>query len=316
MESNLAKVRNYYIDDFINYLSVERNLSPRTLEEYHHDLLIFFDFFKPFLEQELTLETIDERTIREFLTYLKVKRKYSSKALNRKLATLKSYFRFLKKEKFIEASPVADIKCAKLEKHLPRVLNVQEVSTLLDSESRLTAARQITPDKLSEPEKFIYYRDLAILELFYASGMRISELSGLNFEDLDFENHVIRVTGKGNKQRHVLINNTSVAALKDYLQHRPNVRSNAVFVSRKNVRITPRAIQHMFSKQLTGSGIRKVASPHTLRHSFATHLLEGGSDLMTIKELLGHENLSTTQIYTNISMRRIREVYEDCHPRK
>ncbi|MDQ7823254.1 MAG: tyrosine recombinase XerC [Candidatus Eremiobacteraeota bacterium] len=311
----IEALRYYYRDDFINYLSVERNLSPRTLKEYQHDLSIFFKFFAPHFEQELTLATIDERTIREFLTYLKVKLRYSSKALNRKLATLKSYFRFLKKEGYIETSPVAEIKCAKLEKHLPRVLNEKEVEILLDAtEDEPLQEKASTPQ--TPEDKFIFFRNHAIMELFYATGMRISELTGLNLEDIDFDNMMIRVTGKGNKQRLVLMNQSAIAALKAYLLIRPKIRSNAVMVSRKNVRLTVRAVQYMFSKHLRKSGINKVASPHTLRHSFATHLLEGGSDLMTIKELLGHENLSTTQIYTNISMKRMREVYKECHPRK
>jgi len=311
--SNLAKARDYYKDDFINYLSVERNLSPRTMKEYQADLQIFFDYFKPYFEQELTLESMDERTIREFLTFLKIKKKYTARAINRKLATLKAYFRFLKKENYIPQSPVADVKCAKLEKHLPKVLNETEVGKLLEApdENMLTGK----PDH-SGTDQVALYRDRAILELFYATGMRISELVGLNLEDIDFENKMIKVTGKGNKQRIVIMNNSALTALRLYLSSRENIRSNAVFVSRKKVRMTQRAVQYLFAKYLNQSDIKKSASPHTLRHSFATHLLEGGSDLMTIKELLGHENLSTTQIYTNISMKRMREVYEECHPRK
>jgi integrase/recombinase XerC len=313
--ADLAKMRNYYRGDFINYLSVERNLSPRTLKEYGFDLDIFFEYFAPYLEQELTLDGIDERTIREFLTYLKMKRNYTARAINRKLATIKSYFKFLKKEGYLKNSPVAEMKCAKLEKHLPRVLNEQDVEKLLDAPQSAFSS-QASSESLSDHQLLAYYRDRAILELFYATGMRISELVGMNLEDVDFQNNMIRVTGKGDKQRLVLMNNSAKSALESYLTLRPNIRSSAIFVSRKNVRLTPRAVQYLFSKYLTRAGVNKVASPHTLRHSFATHLLEGGSDLMTIKELLGHENLSTTQIYTNISMKRIKEVYEECHPRK
>jgi site-specific recombinase XerD len=320
--TDLARMRNYYRADFINYLSVERNLSSRTLREYQFDLDIFFEFFQPYLEEELTLETMDERTIREFLTFLKMKRNYTSRAINRKLATLKAYFKFLKKEGYLKNSPVAEIKCAKLEKHLPRVLNEQDVVKLLDAPQSAfsSTASSTSSPSLSDHQLLAFYRDRAILELFYATGMRISELVGIDLEDIDFQSHMIRVTGKGNKQRLVLMNNSAISALESYLALRPNVRSkasaNALFLSRKNVRLTQRAVQYLFSKYLQRAGVNKVASPHTLRHSFATHLLEGGSDLMTIKELLGHENLSTTQIYTNISMKRIKEVYEECHPRK
>jgi tyrosine recombinase XerC len=319
VDPSLARARDYFRKDFINFLAVERNLSNRTVDEYESDLRIFFDYFKPFLEAELTLDTIDERTIREFLTYLKKDKKYTARAVNRKLSTLKSYFRFLKKEGYITESPVAEIKSLKMEKQLPKVLNESEVTQLLEAPDEATPSKK--SDKETKLDLLAQYRDTAILELFYASGMRISELVGLSYEDIDFENRIIRVTGKGNKQRNVLVNNTAMNALKAYLSMKSKIHSNkadnrAIFVSRKNVRLSARAVQYLFSKYLTQAGINKAASPHTLRHSFATHLLEGGSDLMTIKELLGHESLSTTQIYTNISMKRIKEVYEECHPRK
>ncbi|MGV8119322.1 MAG: site-specific tyrosine recombinase/integron integrase [Candidatus Xenobiia bacterium LiM19] len=321
VDPTLAKARDYFRKDFINFLSVERNLSNRTVDEYESDLRIFFDYFKPFLDAELTLDTIDERTIREFLTYLKKDKKYTARAVNRKLSTLKSYFRFLKKEGYLSESPVAEIKSLKMEKHLPKVLNENEVTKLLEAPDEPAAGKTGKSAKETQLDLLAQYRDRAILELFYASGMRISELVGLSYEDIDFENRVIRVTGKGNKQRNVLVNNTAMTALKAYLSMKTNIHSKsagnkAIFVSRKNVRLSARAVQYLFSKYLMQAGINKSASPHTLRHSFATHLLEGGSDLMTIKELLGHESLSTTQIYTNISMKRIREVYEECHPRK
>ena len=159
-------------------------------------------------------------------------------------------------------------------------------------------------------------RDKAILELFYATGMRIAELSGLNMADPDFDKKMIKVTGKGNKQRMVLMNDASVDALYDYLAIRPRTSSPALFLNRNLKRLSIRGIQILFKKYLTKSGVSKQGSPHTMRHSFATHLLEGGADLVSIKELLGHENLSTTQIYVNIAMQRIKKVYEESHPRK
>ncbi len=312
--SGTEKARNYYRDDFINYLYVERNLSDRTLKEYSHDLNIFFDFFKPHFQGELTLSSIDERTLREFLTHLKLKLKYSAKAINRKIATIKSYFQFLKKEGYIEKSPAADIRCAKLEKHLPKVLEEEEVLKLIEATEKVS-------DLKSEPEleegykKFVYFRDYTIMELFYASGMRISELTGLNIEDIDFKNKMIKVTGKGNKQRIVLINDAACNAITAYLEIRPDVKTRALFLNRNNERLGVRAVQIMFRKNMLRSGLAKDASPHTMRHSFATHLLKGGSDLVTIKELLGHENLSTTQIYTNITMQHIKESYNQAHPR-
>lgn len=313
----IARARNYYLDDFINFLAIERNLSPRTIKEYSHDLKIFFEFFKPMLEQELTLETIDERTIREFLTYLKMERDYSPKSLNRKISTLKAYFRFLENEGYIDKSPMERVKTVKMGKHFPRVFSRSEVKQILDGKPTVgpqakTKKRKKRTYKMPfDPE----IRDKAILELFYATGMRISELSSLNLEDIDFEKKMIKVCGKGNKQRMVIMNDSASQALQDWLKVRPG-RGKAVFLNRNKKRISPRAIQIMFKKKLAKSGVSREGSPHTLRHSFATHLLESGADLVSIKELLGHESLSTTQIYTNIAMNRIKKVYEENFPRK
>ena len=315
-KNSLAKLRNYYRDDFINYLFVERNLSSRTLKEYGHDLKIFFDYFEPHLNEELTLDTIDERTIREFLTYLRIKLKYSAKGVNRKLASLKSYFHFLKKEGYILKSPVEEVKGAKLEKHLPKVLDEDDVAHLIEvAESVSDLKSELEYDGDDNYKKFVYVRDYAIMELFYASGMRISELTGLDIGDIDFKSNMIKVTGKGNKQRVVLINEACASAIYMYLSVRPEVKTNALFLNRNKTRLSVRAVQIMFRKTMLRAGIAKNASPHTMRHSFATHLLKGGSDLVTIKELLGHENLATTQIYTNITMQHIQETYNKSHPR-
>ena len=159
-------------------------------------------------------------------------------------------------------------------------------------------------------------RDRAIIELFYATGMRIAELSGLNMEDLDFDTLTVKVTGKGNKQRMVIMNSSAANALINWLKARPSSPEKSVFLNRNRKRLSIRGIQLMFKKRLSASGVKSDGSPHTLRHSFATHLLEGGADLVSIKELLGHENLSTTQIYTNIAMSHIKKVYRESHPRK
>ncbi|MBI2252211.1 MAG: tyrosine-type recombinase/integrase [Armatimonadetes bacterium] len=159
-------------------------------------------------------------------------------------------------------------------------------------------------------------RDIAIFELFYAAGMRISELVNLNINQIDFKNLTIRLRGKGDKDRLVLINQSAKESLENYLNNRLNKNSNILFLSRNNKRLSSRMVEYIFAKYLKKTGINKEATPHTLRHSFATHLLEKGADLMTIKELLGHENLSTTQIYTNISLSHIKEIYKRAHPRE
>jgi len=299
---DLVRKRGYYKADFLSYIAVERNLSPRTIKEYEADLNIFFEFFKPYFEQELTLENLEERSIRDFLAYLKMEHHYTAKSLNRKIAALRSYFKYLEDEKIIPRSPMGGIKSAKLEKHLPKVLSESEVRDLLEAPVVLNNDKGI--------------RDKAVLELLYATGIRISELVGLNLESIDMENFTMRVRGKGSKDRLVLFNESAAKAIEAYLAVRANTSTNALFLSRAQKRMSRRTVEHIFEEYMERAGIHKSASPHTLRHSFATHMLEGGSDLMTIKELLGHENLSTTQIYTNISLQHIRETYRKSHPRK
>jgi integrase/recombinase XerC len=161
----------------------------------------------------------------------------------------------------------------------------------------------------------LFSREHAMFELLYASGMRVAELVGLDISDMDRERRTVRVTGKGNKQRLVLVNKTTVRALNRWLAVRPAVGNDALFVNKRGDRISTRAVQRAFAAFKRAAGIERSASPHTLRHSFATHLLEHGADLMVIKELLGHKNLSTTQIYTNVSLEHIRQSYDDAHPR-
>jgi site-specific recombinase XerD len=310
--NSLEKTRGFYVDDFINYLIVERNLSRRTVKEYDRDLTIFFNYFRPHFERDLTLNDIDERTVREFLTHLKLERDYSSKALNRKISTLKAYFLFIEQEKYIEKSPMHRVKSVKMEKHFPKVFSQDDVNKIIEAASETPESKNSKNYKMSFD---VNIRDQAILELFYATGMRIAELSGLNIEDINFDNKLIKVTGKGNKQRMVIMNQSASDALQDWLKIRPK-KGRAVFLNRSGERISTRGVQKMFRKRLVQSGISNPGSPHTMRHSFATHLLEGGADLVSIKELLGHENLSTTQIYTNIALNRIIKVYEESHPRK
>ena len=393
--SSLDRARGYYQKDFITYLAVERNLAPRTLQEYASDLRHFFAFFEPHFNDGLTLQTLDERSVREFLTWLRIDRNFTAPALNRKIACLKNYFRFLEHEGVVERSPVVDLKSLKLPHHLPKVLTQEETARLLDgpparaglATEAETGARSgagavpgasspgadpsaasspgADPSAASSPGAdpsaasssgadasaasssgadasaasdeadgpmaatrgrrrgvnpqaltVAGARDRAILELFYATGMRISELVGLNLMDINFNEKTLKVTGKGNKQRIVIMNESAAEALREWLVHRPHTVDRAVFLNLRGRRISARAIEYMFAKRMIAAGINREATPHTLRHSFATHLLEGGADLMTIKELLGHESLATTQIYTNISLTHMKSVYRDAHPRE
>jgi integrase/recombinase XerC len=199
------------------------------------------------------------------------------------------------------------VRSAKERKTLPKVLSPDEITLLLDTvEERIGETRN--PD--------LALRDRAIFELFYATGIRLSELVGLSVDDIDFDRQALRVLGKGNKERVVFFNDTAAVALEEYLYATPRqTPGGPVFLNRYGARISQRGVEKMFKQVLQQSGLEKHASPHTLRHSFATHMLEGGSDLVTIKELLGHESLQTTQVYTNISRKRMRTVYERAHPR-
>jgi tyrosine recombinase XerC len=304
MANATEKARDYFLPDYLTYLAVERTLARRTLHEYERDLRHFLDYLAPFLDEELTLETIDTRTVREFLAHLRQKRNYSASALNRKIAALKGYFKFLEAEGYISASPMNRISSAKEGRLLPKVMSEPEVVQLLDQRGK----EKIAP--------WMAARDQAILELFYSSGLRLSELVGLELQDIDWERLTLRVTGKGNKQRFVFLSPPAAQSIRDYLKLRPNDAQASLFVNRFGARLSQRAVQILFRQRLQGVGLQRKASPHTLRHSFATHLLEGGSDLVTIKELLGHESLQTTQIYTNISRAKMRDTYTQAHPRQ
>lgn len=311
----LERARDFYQKDFTTYLSVERNLSPRTVEEYTQDLKHFFHSSTINIEknQDFTLENVDERTIREYLAELKQKLKYTPRAVNRKMACLKSYFAFLEKDGLIKRSPAEKLKSVKDHRPLPKVLSVNEMSELIGGIPEIDVPKEKSPEWLKN--NLAYLRDRAILELLYASGIRVSELVGLNLGDLTLQEKTAKVLGKGQKERLVLMNDAAVTALEHYLQARPEVADDALFLNRHKKRISVRMVQLTLKKHLKRAGIHKPASPHTLRHSFATHLLEGGADLVTIKELLGHANLSTTQIYTNISVAHMKKTYQESHPR-
>ena len=305
-QASLEKARNWYIDDFVRYITVERNLAKRTVIEYHDDLAIFLKYFQPLFEDGLTLEAIDINTISDFLADLKLNHNYEASSLNRKIACLKSYFSFLELYGYIPDSPMDKFKSVKEGRVLPKVLSQDDVSKIL-----AYAHSQSDPGG-----DWKAYRNTAILELFYATGMRLAELTSLNLSDLNFDDYSIRITGKGNKQRIVFMNQSSIDAIKAYLEARPNTKDSAIFLNRFYSRLSRRAVEILFDKLKEEAGVFKNASPHTMRHSFATHLLEGGADLITIKELLGHASLSTTQVYTNLSRVTMRGVYDKSHPRQ
>jgi len=281
------------IERFVRYLEIEKNYSPHTILNYRLDL----DDFLKFLG-ESPIESVEYLLLRKYLAILKEK-KLGSRSMARHLSTLRSFFKFLTREGFLKSNPILSVASPKLDKHLPQFLTEEEVFRLIES---------------SVPKDEMGLRDRAILETFYSTGMRISELVSLSQDDLDFIGGVVKLKGKGKKERIAPIGDKAISSLRDYLEKRKR-QASAVFLNKRGTRITDRGVRNIVGKYLKASGMKKGVSPHTLRHSFATHLLNRGADLRTVQELLGHANLSTTQIYTHLTTEKLKNVYDKAHPR-
>jgi len=288
---------------YINYLEAERNVSHYTVRNYTTDLLDFFGFLRG--KEISSLNEVDRHVVRDYLAYL-LGQGFVKASIARKLSAIRSFYRYLLREKMVLTSPVEATSSPKLDKRLPSFLSIEEVNRLLEA-----------PD-LSTPQG---QRDRALLELLYASGLRVSELVKLNLEQIDLDSCEIRVWGKGSKERVVLMGKPAAEALRAYLQQgRPKLFStrirmtNALFINRYGERLIERRVQRILEKYSSLAGIGKKVHPHMLRHTFATHLLDGGADLRVVQELLGHANLSSTQIYTHVSKSQARKVYLSAHP--
>jgi integrase/recombinase XerD len=293
------------IAEFAAYLRLERGQSPRTSEEYARDIELFGEFLEPGHPKTTAFFKLPSTTtsdVRRFVMELMGPRKYTPTSVRRKIAALRSYFALQKREGRRTDNPAQDVPPPKAAKRLPHVMSEPEVSKLLRT-------------RVAGKTDFQRLRDIAIMELLYASGIRRAELVSLNLSDVDLERRIMRVIGKGNKQRTVFINQASADAIRAYLGVRPRTPDEALFLSKRKTRLSHRQAWVVFRQFAQLSGLTKHVTPHVMRHSFATHLLENGADLMTIKELLGHESLSTTQIYTNVSLEHMRRSYEDAHPR-
>jgi integrase/recombinase XerC len=305
--------QNDFIQQFIHYLSAEKNASPHTCRCYQRDLKEFENFlksqvadFSPLGKPEL--EKVDRIIIRKYLSVLHRKNKKSSIA--RKISTLRSFFRYLVREKLVSSNPAKAVSTPKVEKPLPTTLTVDEAFRLMESPDRHLK-------KVTEAEaKKGTLRDRAILELLYSSGLRVGELVGLNLKHLDLHLGIVRVMGKGRKERIVPVGNKAMEALKVYLDRRGDPEGEApLFVNLRGGRLTSRSVGRLIKKYTRASGIVRKVSPHSLRHSFATHLLDGGADIREIQEMLGHASLSTTQRYIHLSPGKLMEVYDKAHPR-
>jgi len=284
-----------YIDKFVRYMEIEKNYSAHTILNYKLDLQGFNKFIAG-----TDLEKIDYLNLRKYLAVLKEKN-FSNRTVGRKLSSLRSFFRFLNREGYIKTNPILMLSSPKLEKHLPSFMTEEEVYKLIES-----AFGKTDKDLLG-------LRDRAILEVFYSSGLRISELVGLNLDDIDFISGILKIRGKGKKERIVPIGETALTTIKKYLDKRKK-QVDAVFLNNNSRRITTRGVRNIVIKYLHAAGIKPGVSAHTFRHSFATHLLNRGADLRTVQELLGHANLSTTQIYTHLTTDKIKSVYDKAHP--
>jgi integrase/recombinase XerC len=296
------------IEKFIRYLGSQRGYSLHTLRNYRIDLLHFLEFLlekRGEREGEGSVE-VGLTEMREYLGRLYTSHKRSTIA--RKLSAIRSYYVYAEKGGSCEGNPAAAVSTPKQEKTIPTYLPVDEMFRLLEG-----------PDR----EKTLGKRDQAILEVFYSCGLRVSELAGLNLESVDHEERLVRVVGKGNKERIVPVGRKALSALREYLdatvglrrKNRSGLRSTPLFIHSRGGRLSTRSIREIVRKYGVRSGLMAGISPHSLRHTFATHLLDGGADLRAVQELLGHASLSTTQRYTHVSLDRLMEVYDKAHPR-
>lgn len=302
VENNLDNL----LGQFIDYMVVERNVSPKTIEAYANDIIDFARFLAQEEEvpwQDVDLTKVDVLSVRHYMSHLSNKGMKKS-SMSRHLVALRSFFRYLCREDVLQASPPSLISMPKAEKPLPKFLYSEELEALLSAPS----------------DDYAGLRDKAILEVIYAAGLRVSELTGLNVGDIDFQVGYCRVIGKGNKERLVPLGKPALKALEHYFGAREGKgqalkRDDPVFLNRSNQRISSRSIRNIVDKYMKQAGMFQHISPHTLRHSFATHLLENGADLRSVQEFLGHSNMKTTQIYTHITKSRMKSVYDKTHPR-
>ncbi len=301
-----------YLDDFMKHLKYERNASPHTLRNYESDLIQFYDYIAPPDEdgkrRSVSVRDIDHLTIREYMASLYEKKKKKS-SIHRKVASLRTFFRFLCREGVMELNPAKLVATPRVERTLPNHLTIEQMIRFIE-----------TPDI----ETLLGKRDRSMLELLYASGLRVSEMVGLNLTDIDFTNQTVRVRGKGRKERIVPFGNHALKALQDYLAVRGELLieaepdkadPSALFFNYQGTRITTRSVGRMVDKYVKMCADVHHISPHSLRHSFATHLLDAGADLRSIQEMLGHVRLSTTQQYTHVSTDKLMEVYDKAHPK-
>ena len=335
----IMQENNVLIQEFLDHLSFEKHFSPHTIKCYSADLKQFVGYLackedpsqelstdsgvsdgsspvalKSSTDVQVKLKQVDVNVLRSFLAYLNEKN-YSKTTAARKLATLRSFYKFLIKRNYIETNPVRAIRTPKQDKRLPRCLEPEQISVLLNC-----------PDT----NNILGARDRAILETLYSSGLRVSELVGLNLGDVDFLGEVLHLRGKGKQERLSPIGASALQSIQRYLTFRNNVNNEskepegvgpseapsqqALFLNKHGKRLSTRSVRRKLDKYLRQAGLDPRISPHTLRHSFATHMLNNGADLRVVQELLGHRSLSTTQIYTHLTTNKMKKIYDSSHP--
>jgi integrase/recombinase XerC len=298
------------IQDFQIYLEVERNVSAHTRVAYIADIQEFGRFLhnNNFIKSQDEIINVEPENIREYLSYL-YRQKVKKVTVNRKVSSLRAFYKYVLRTGKIKNNPAEMIQTLKTEKYMPTFLSVDEMFELL---------------KAQDESSVLSLRNRAMLEMFYSSGLRLSELAGLDLIDLDFNQKLVKVRGKGRKERIVPVGGPALKAVQEYLEKIGEIRKNTngdilkkpLFLNARGERITTRSIARIVNEMTSKSGIGRKISPHALRHSFATHLLNAGADLRSIQELLGHESLSTTQKYTAVNINRMMEIYDKAHPRK
>jgi integrase/recombinase XerC len=289
------------IDSFLDHLRHEKNASLHTINNYQRDLLQLARYIH---DRKLPLKNINNVVLRGFLATL-YEKKLKKSTISRKLASIRSFFQYCMKKRWVEDNPAKVLSTPKQEKHVPSFLSEDEMTAFLD---------------LPRSGKTLDLRDRAILELLYATGIRVGELVGIDLDDVNHAEHIIRIKGKGKKERLVPFGHKALESMRSYLKVRTTLikgqkHQQALFLNYRGDRLTSRSIERLVNNTIKRTAIRRQISPHSLRHSFASHLLSRGADLRIIQELLGHQSLATTQKYTHLNIKQLLRVYKKSHPR-
>ena len=298
------RVADALADGFLNYLRAERDAAPLTLRNYAAEIEAYRIWHDAKMKAPVDWLRVDAFQVRSYLVHLS-ERRYDRTTIHLKMSALRSFFRWLVRSERMKQNPVVGLTMPKLHRKLPKFLTIQQIEALLDA--------PLTDEK---PEsQLAVRRDKAILEVLYSGGLRVHELTGLNDDDLDTSDEVAKVRGKGKKERLTPLGAPAIEAVQKYLDLRQRGARGPLFVNRFGGRLTVRSVQRMLKKYLLAAGLDPSLTPHKLRHSFATHMLDAGADLRSVQELLGHASLSTTQIYTHVTPERLKKVYDKAHPR-